>query len=185
MKVPLRFVPESTQFNDLLCQTKLMVCPHCGREETLIGHGKLMGYPERGAERVVRGQRLFCSNRHARQGCGRTCSVLLAHALRGFSVWTRTLAAFVVAIAQGASIRAGWRAATEGSMGISSGYRLWRRLRQVQVHIRAKLFTVNAPPLSSSPEPWAQLLEHMKQVVLSQGCPFAGFQHHFQSDLMS
>ena len=161
-----------------------MVCPHCGRVETLIGHGTLTGYAGQGNEVVTRGRRLFCSNRHARPGCGRTCSTLLAQALRGFSVWTYTLVAFVVAVAHGASIRAAWGAAAGGDMTLSSGYRLWRRLVQAQVHIRAKLCAVSGPPRSSSSEPWAQLLEHIKSVVASTGCVFAGFQHLFQADLM-
>jgi hypothetical protein len=183
VKVPPRFVSTERHLQDLLHETKLMTCPHCGRGETLIGHGMLRGYAREGGELVIRGRRVFCSNRHRRRGCGRTVSVLLAPALRGFTVWASTLAAFIVAVVAGASRKAAWQHAS-GNASTSSGYRLWRRLDQAQVHIRAKLFTLGVPPASLSAHPWAQLLDHLKSVAPSAVCVFAAFQELFQVDLL-
>ena len=42
---------------------ELAWCPHCQQSGALIGHGVLRGYAECTSEVVVRGRRVFCSNR--------------------------------------------------------------------------------------------------------------------------
>jgi hypothetical protein len=70
---------------------KLTPCSHCRQTGALIGHGLLRGYAERSSDVVVRGRRIFCSNRDQRPGCGRTFSVLLSTVPSGFMVRTLTL----------------------------------------------------------------------------------------------
>jgi len=76
-------------------------CPHCGRLDTLVGHGLLHGYDPLSDEHVLRGRRMLCSNRYRRPGCGRTLAVLLASMLRR-------------RIASTASLSTLWRALVEG-----------------------------------------------------------------------
>ena len=58
---------------------KLTPCPHCKVVGTLIRHGFLYGFDDSSPrQKTVRARRIFCSNRNARPGCGRT-----------FSVWCR------------------------------------------------------------------------------------------------
>src|ERR1700682_5523221 len=71
-------------------------CPHCKVVGMLIRHGYLRGYDESTPQRkTVRARRVFCSNREARRGCGRTFSVWCADKTRRSSVpaglWWRSL----------------------------------------------------------------------------------------------
>ena len=51
-------------------------CPHCKSVGSLIRHGCLRGYDDQHPSRkTVRAQRVFCSNRHRAQGCGRTFNI--------------------------------------------------------------------------------------------------------------
>jgi len=179
-----RFVAVVEQLHECLMEAKLWSCPHCGRVGTLVGHGLLVGYSEEGAFPVVRGRRFLCSDRHRRPGCGRTFSVLLAEVVRGFVARARTLWEFVLAVVGGASRRAAWTATAGGSLSLASGYRLWQRLSRAQVHIRSWLARMGSPPPSSATEPWAQLLEHLRCVFPSAGCPFLAFQDRLQVGLL-
>jgi len=57
---------------------KLRPCPNpqCRRVGCLIGHGHLCGWGE-GNQRVIRGERVLCSQRRrGPKGCGKTFSIL-------------------------------------------------------------------------------------------------------------
>src|SRR5207247_1421567 len=67
-------------------------CPHCKAVGTLIRHGYLRGFDEGNSQRkTIRARRIFCSNRNARPGCGRTFSVWAAAKIRRRSVTTGAL----------------------------------------------------------------------------------------------
>lgn len=163
----------------------LWPCPHCARCGTLIGHGFLRGYSERGQEREVRGRRLFCSNRQRRPGCGRTFSVKLATVIAGFIVRTLTLFRFASAVLGGLTRRAAWLGAAGGALSLSSGYRLWSRLTAAQSALRARLSREVPAPACTAREPLAQLLAHLAVVVGSAGSDdhFTAFQLHAQRGL--
>jgi hypothetical protein len=169
------------QLDECVRQARFWPCPRCGRVGALVGHGLLVGYGEDGGFPVVRGRRFLCSNRHRQRGCGRTFSVLLDSVLRGFVVRALTLFELVVAIVSGLSIAAAWRSAAASRFSPTSGYRLWRRLRLWQPHLRARLARVAPAPACASTEPWAQLLAHLRQQPGTQ--PLAAFQLRFQLDL--
>ena len=180
---PVRFVSCQEALNDCLLKAKLMACPHCKLTGTLVGHGWVKGYAERGQERGIRGRRFYCSNRFLRPGCGRTFSILLDHVLSGFVVSVCTLLRFVVAVVAGTSRKAAWEQAATGAFSVASGYRLWRRLNQAQPHLRTRLCSVSSPPLCDAKGPFAQLLAHLKSVLGATDCLFSGFQSHFQVGL--
>src|SRR5437762_72832 len=71
-------------------------CPHCKVVGALIRHGFLHGFDDRSPQRTtVRARRIFCSNRNARRGCGRTVSVWIADKIRRLSLTTGTLWRFL------------------------------------------------------------------------------------------
>ena len=125
MKCPQlkRFVTSERELELSELGIKLCACPHCRQSGTLIGHGFLRGYAERGSGLVVRGRRIFCSNRGKRPGCGRTFSVKLGCVLSGFVVRTLTLWCFVQAVLGGLTLRAAWLVEAAGALSLSSGYR--------------------------------------------------------------
>ena len=56
-------------------------CPHCQAVGTLNRHGCLHGFDD-SRRKTVRARRIFCSNRHARPGCGHTFTVWCADKIR-------------------------------------------------------------------------------------------------------
>ena len=183
---PPRFVRDPSALGAVLFGLKLAPCPHCRQTGALIGHGFLRGYAERDSEVVVRGRRVFCSNRGARPGCGRTFPVLLCTVLSGFVLRTLTLFCFATAVLVGLTRRAAWLREARGTLSLSSGYRLWQRLCAAQSTLRARLCRAAPPPDSPAREPLAQLLLHLRLVVgESEGDPFAAFQNVGQQGLLA
>jgi hypothetical protein len=172
----------------VLARAKQMACPHCRRQGTLVGHGLLTGYAERGSERVLRGRRLLCSARYSAQGCGRTFSVLLATVVAGFTARTETISALLEQVVAGLSRKAAWErvqstARDAPGLSLRSGYRLWDRLLAAQSTIRAALFDRTPPPASSDARPIAQMLTHLHHVLGDTGCVLASFQLVMQRGL--
>jgi hypothetical protein len=163
-----RFVRDESALSAILFGLKLAACPHCQRTGALNGHGLLRGYAEGDSALVVRGRRVFCSNRAQRPGCGATFSVKLSTVLAGFVVRTLTLWLYASAVVSGLTRRAAWLRAT-GATGakpsLSSGYRLWRRLSGAQSALRAQLCREAPAPGSAAHEPLAELLAHVSTVV--------------------
>jgi hypothetical protein len=155
-----RFAESLLVLYSLLERLKQLPCPHCGRYETLIGHGFLVGYAERGSAQVTRGRRFFCSNRGNRGGCGRTVSVLLAEFLVGCMVTVATLWALLCNLAGGRSVeraarRSGW------PLSIRSAYRVAGTLVQASLKWRSWLSIRVAAPASDSRHPLAQVQAHL------------------------
>ncbi len=170
----------------MLFGLKLAHCPHCRQTGALNGHGFLRGYAERSSEEVVRGRRVFCSNRGRRLGCGQTFSVLLSTLLSGFVVRTLTLFCFATAVLSGLTRRAAWLRVARGALSLSSGYRLWWRLQEAQSALRGRLCRHAPPPDSPAREPLAQLMLHLRLVVGdSEADPFAALQNVVQQGLLA
>jgi len=146
-----------------------------------VGHGRLLGYAERSSERVRRGLRLFCSNRHRRRGCGRTVAIWLATFLPRRVVGARTLLSLVVAIAAGQRLATAWRALS--SMAVRTGYRLRDRLALAGPAIRTALLARAPPPQADRASPHAQLLEHLR-AALGEAADFATYQLTFQRSVL-
>jgi hypothetical protein len=183
-----RFVRDRHVLDELLTHARQMACPHCHRQGTLVGHGLLTGYAERGGEREVRGRRLLCSGRASVQGCGRTFSVLLATVIARFTARTETISALLEQVAFGFSRKAAWErmhSADDEASGLSlrSGYRLWDRLLSAQSGIRAALFDRTAQPAVSDARPIAQMLAHLHHAFGDGGCVLAAFQLAMQRGL--
>lgn len=186
MKCPQlkRFVATERELELSELDIGLWACPHCNKSGTLIGHGYLRGYAERGSELVVRGRRVFCSNRHRRAGCGRTFSVKLSTVLSGFVVRTLTLFCFATAVLGGLTRRAAWLNAAAGALSLSTGYRLWRRLSAAQSALRARLCREAPAPTSMVREPLAQLVQHLAVAVGGERVDlFAAYQSHLGQGL--
>jgi hypothetical protein len=140
---------------------QVFACPHCRPTGALIKHGVLRGYAERSSELVLRGRRVFCSNR----GLRRTFSVKLAMVLSDFMVRTLTLFRFASAVLSGVTRRSAWLCAAPGVLSLSSGYRLWRRLSAAQSALRARLCREAPAPVCATREPLGELFAHLSIVV--------------------
>lgn len=162
-------------------------CPHCKVVGMLIRHGFLYGFDESNPQRkTVRARRIFCSNRNARRGCGRTFSVWLADKIRRLSLTTGCLWRFLKRAVAG-SILAAIRAA-DCHLSDRTWQRIWKRFDQGQSKIRTALSGRCPPPelpanLPAEPaqRPAAQVLAHLQTAFPDGHCPIAAFQHTLQT----
>lgn len=159
-------------------------CPHCGCFETLNRHSKLHGNdPARVDARAVRGQRVFCSNRGRRGGCGRTFSFFLADVLPRHTFRASQLWPWLLELLAGLSLKG----ATEKlrlPCGLESVYRLRRKLQERLDDLRSKLCGEQPPPASHQTVPLLQTIEQLQAVFAGHPCPPAAFQLHFQRSFL-
>lgn len=136
---PFHFVADSPALEAKLCALKQESCPHCGRVETLNRHSLLRGNdPDQPGAQSLRGQRVHCSDRGQRGGCGKTFALLLAevfprHTLSASRIWP-----WLVELLGGLSLKA----ASEKlrlPFALESFYRLRRRLGGRLDDLRSRL----------------------------------------------
>ena len=159
---------------------KLTPCPHCNIVGTLIQHGYLRGYDDNNLkQKAVRARRIFCSNRNARHGCGRTSSIWLADKIRRLSLNAATLWRFLQHAIVG-SILAAART-TDCHLSDRTWQRIWTRFNQGQSQIRTALLGLCPPPeLPAEASRWptaAHVLAHLQATFPHADCPITTFQH--------
>ncbi len=175
------FCRSAEEWNALAERLKLLPCPHCKVVGALIRHGYLRGYDEGDSQRTtVRARRVFCSNRHARPGCGRTFSVWCADKIRRLSLTTRALWRFLQSAVAG-SIAAAVRAVADCRRSGRTWQRLWKRFDLGQSKIRTALSARCPPPklpTEAARRPTAaHVLAHLQAAFPDADCPIAAFQH--------
>lgn len=164
---------------------KQLRCPFCGAAETLNYHSRLLGNDPASAQggQVQRGQRVWCSNRGQRGGCGRSFSVFPADVLPGHTVRAPALWSLLERLLEGSSIKAAFE-----SLGLAFAlerfYHLVQRLRGQLARLRSVLSPEQKPPANSQADPLLQSVEHLRDLFGSNACPVADFQVHFQRPLL-
>lgn|GEM_PF-590436 len=170
------FYYTDTEFESFYCKIKLHTCPHCNLIGCLILHGFLYGYDQSG-DSIKRGRRIFCSNRKKRTGCGKTFSILKPDFIKNHMICASDLWAFLKRTTTGSPIIQAFKNSVS-HMNISSGYRLFKKFRFCQSHIRTRLNTIKDPPIVSINNPVFQTIMHLEEVFPIS--PISAFQHHFQ-----
>jgi hypothetical protein len=159
---------------------KQLPCPHCEQCETLNRHSILYGTdPSDCAEERVRGQRVFCSNRGQRGGCGKTFSVFLADSLPRHTLTATLLWQWLIHKLAGLSTKA---AAEKACLpfALETMYHLGRRLKLGLDRLRTLLCRKQAPTASAQADPVLQSIEHLQSAFSRHECPPAAFQLDFQ-----
>ena len=168
------FYRSDEEWKTLVEQLKLTACPHCKVVGALIRHGCLGGHDE-SRRPTIRARRVFCSNRNARPGCGRTVSVWCADKIRRLSLSTGTLWRFLQHAASdgiSAAIRA-----LRCHLSDRTLQRLWQRFDRAQSKIRTALSRCCPPPAVPGQRPALHVLAHLHAAFPDAGCPIAAFQH--------
>ena len=159
-------------------------CPHCGCVESLNRHSKLYGNdPAVANAQALRGQRVFCSNRGQRGGCGRTFPVFLAEVLPRHSVTAAWLWQLLLRLLQGGSTKAAVEALAM-PFSLEALYHLLQRLRGRLPDLRSALFRQEPAPDSSQADPLLQTVEHLQRVFPSAACAPGAFQFRFQQSFL-
>lgn len=179
------FYRRESEFHTVHLRLKQQPCPHCKRTGALILHGYLHGYDlTKVNKRMIRGHRIFCSNRNRRRGCGRTFSVVLAVLLKRFVVQTSHLWSFLRNIVDGMNT---FQAFNTDKIPLSrtSIYRLYKRVYFHQSSIRSLLLKRSAPPRDiQQRNPLIKTIRHIQLAFKRRTNPPAAFQYHFQRSFL-
>ena len=153
-------------------------CPQCGCVGTLNRHSHAFGQdPLTASGQWQRGQRVYCSNRGLREGCGRTFSVFVAevlprHTFTASLVWQWLLQRLAGLSGKAAAER------VRLPFTLEAVYRLRRSLVRRLDAWRTRLARERPPPVSTQTDPLLQTAEHLREVFPGSACPPADFQLH-------
>ena len=185
MSIP-RFFSDDGHREQFLANLKLSECPHCRKAVYLICNGRLKGNdPDgQGPEQIERGQRIFCSNRNNRHGCGRSFSILQSRSLPDRSIDTAALTYLLRAVHKAAGcIYRAFNQCNAWRFSLSSAYRVWHEVDRWQTQLRHRLCQCTGPPPCSSTEPRLQLFDHLRAAFQTDD-PIRSFQAHFQTPFL-
>lgn len=160
-----------------------MKCPFCGRSGCLNRHSLMRGNnPDANTGSIIRGQRVFCSNRGRRGGCGRSFPVMFDWTLSGHTFTAPALWRSVLQRLGGLSLRAAWHS-VKSPLALDSFYHLLQRLRRRQTLLRTVLSSIIVPPVSKHSDPLLQTFEHLAAAFPDDPCPIRAFHRHFRFPL--
>lgn len=180
-----RFYSCGESFQHFYFRLKQTPCPHCKSTGSLILHGYLCGYNTAVyGEKIIRGRRIFCSNRNRRSGCGKTFSILAANILKHFNICANSLWRFLNNIAEGMSkIQAMKKANLPFSD--STSYRLLKKFSIGQSRVRTLLLRQSPSPRTPDiHHPQIQTILHIKSAFKNSPCPITAFQQSFQTPFL-
>lgn len=176
-----RFYRSKNDFQDLYFGLKQISCPHCKYIGTLIMHGYLRGYDEKNyGKRIIRGRRIFCSNRFKKSGCGKTFSVFKSNIIKGFNITADSLWKFLKNISNGINK---FKSFKDIALSFSNTtiYRLYKRFKYQQTNIRTALSRIHLKSKTcSNKNPVVQTILHLKLAFNHLPCPISAYQIHFQ-----
>jgi len=177
--LPFHFVRDDQELKKLLF-LKQSPCPHCGCAGSLNRHSRALGNdPVQASGQSIRGQRVYCSNRGQRGGCGRTFSLVLAEVLPRYTLTASLVWRWLVQVLAGLSLKA---AAEKLRLpfALETVYRLRRGLARKLDVLRTRLAGRGGPPTVTHADPLLQTLAHLQVIFPGSACPPAAFQLHFQ-----
>jgi len=163
------------------CSLKQIPCPHCGLIGALVLNGRLYGYGERSFSRtLLRGRRIFCNNRKARNnGCGGSFCILAADVIKNFTISAASLWRFLDGVEEPSDRLVSFRE-LEVTHDESAAYRLYRRFTRRISFIRSMLGKIcPRVDLPDTRTAAAQTIAHLKAVFQKASCPIAAFQRKF------
>lgn len=180
-----RYYHSKQDFKEYHQQLKFIPCPHCSMIACLILHGYLKGYDDETHEDdMIRGRRIFCSNRYRKDGCGRTFSLLKTEMIKYCTTKAKTIWQFLNHLYSGLSIRAAFLKASP-CLSLTSAYRYYKKIFQQQHSIRTSLLELHPPP--ECPEVTDTLLQtirHLKTAFIQHSCPVTAYQDRFQQSFL-
>jgi len=162
-------------------------CPHCGKFGALNRHSRLSG---KGfgvqCRRLPRGQRVYCSNRGRKRGCGRTFSIWLCTTLPRHGVDAPALSRLIAGLLGGLSLKNAAES-LRAPFALETFYHLRKRLRLRMDALRVLLVRQTGPPPPCDfADPLLHTLAHLRRAfhaAVPDGEPSglcAWFQLHFQ-----
>jgi hypothetical protein len=160
-------------------------CPFCGKTGTLNRHSLLKGnHPIHAEGECWRGQRVFCSNRGQRGGCGGTFPILFSHVIARHTFTAPLLWAILrsLALTGVLSVKAAWEQA--GSpLSLEGFYHFLQRWRGRMPTLRTALCRLVTPPDGRHADPLKQTIEHFQAAFSPESDALSAFQMRFQASV--
>ncbi len=181
MELP-KFYRSNASFQEIHNNLKQILCPHCRTPQNLILHGYLYGFDYKTySKRIIRGHRIFCSNRNRRKGCGKTFSIFLKLFIKNFIVNTKNLWQFLNNITKEKNKTKAFRSLNL-PFSETTFYRLFKRFIIKQHKIRTYLNKMSKPPKYSHhiKATYIETIIHCSVAFKMQNNPISAFQEHFQ-----
>lgn len=173
MKI-IKFYNE-TEFKTIYQRLKLYNCPFCRKKGFLILHGYVRGYSVIDGNKIIKGHRIYCSNRNKRRGCGHTWSIYINRYIPKFQIDTKTLS--IVLNCHNNRFK-GWKENHTG-ISISSFYRIIDKFNRKLLTIRTYLSNRYKPPISSL-TPLRLTLKHISNLNKNLQSALNTYQQTFQ-----
>ncbi len=130
---------------------------------------------------LQRGQRVFCSNRGKRAGCGKSYSLMFCDVLPRHTMNAKVLWAWILGLLSGKSVQ-------EAAMGLPFAMETFRTLKtkitRILDRVRTRLMDLGPPPESKLSAPLLHTFEHLRMLFAASSCPVADFQLHFQTPFL-
>lgn len=123
----------------------------------------------------LRGQRVYCSDRGQRGGCGQTFSMFLADVLPRHSVTASWFWKLLLQLLSGASLKAAVQSLAL-PFALETLYGLRQRLRRRLEVLRPLLCREQKPPPSSDADPLLHTVRHLEALFPKAPCPLQEFQ---------
>jgi hypothetical protein len=132
---------------------------------------------------VARGQRVFCSDRGQRGGCGKTFPLFLAGVLPRHTFNAPLLWALLLKLLGGATIKSAAEILAL-PFSLETVYGIIRRCRHRLDVVRSLLGREHRVRASQQSDPFCQTLEHLRQIFPSATGALAAYQRHFQQPFL-
>jgi hypothetical protein len=131
--------------------------------------------PAKSDGQKLRGQRVYCSSRGQRGGCGRTFSLFLADVLPRHSVTATWLWKLLGQLLAGISLT-GAAQSLAAPFALETLYQVRRRLRLRLDVLRPLLCQRQKPPAGSDADPLLHTVRHLEALFREAVCPLQEFQ---------
>ena len=131
------------------------------------------------AGQIDRGQRVFCSDRGQRGGCGKTFPLFLAGVLPRHTFNATLLWALLLKLLGGAAIKSAAEILAL-PFSLEAVYGIVRRCRHRLDVTRSFLLRKHPAPVSTQSDPLCQTLAHLRQIFPQATDALAAYQRHFQ-----
>lgn len=135
------------------------------------------------AGQIDRGQRVFCSDRGQRGGCGKTFPLFLAGVLPRHTFNAALLWALLLKLLAGATIKAAAEILAL-PFSLEAVYGIVRRCRHRLDVVRSLLGREHPVRASQQSDPFFQTLEHLRQIFPQATDALTAYQRHFQQPFL-
>ncbi len=135
------------------------------------------------AGQIARGQRVFCSDRGQRGGCGKTFPLFLAGVLPRHTFNVTLLWALLLKLLGGATIKAAAEI-LHLPFSLEAVYGIVRRCRHRLDVVRSLLGRGHRVRASDQADALLQTLEHLQQIFPQATDALAAYQRHFQQPFL-